>query len=114
MNKPMTFLAFGAAFIGMGIAMPQCPGEKALQDQVDTLTKSNMQLTQKINKMDSQLQSMFNEIGLTKQFATQMTATVTEQKGALDRLDAAVKDLQAKAAAAKPAAKGKTKAHKGK
>ena len=56
MNKKIQALVTAGAFLGMGIAMPSCPGQQAMQQQIDTLQTKTIELTQKISKVDSQNQ----------------------------------------------------------
>jgi hypothetical protein len=113
MNKKMSIVALSAAFIGMGVAMPQCPGEKAMQQQVDTLQASNVDMTRKLSMLDSQVKQVNQDLGQTRQLLTQLASAVTAQKDAMDRMDAAVKDIQTKmAAAAAPKAKAPAKGKK--
>ncbi len=115
MNKKMSILACSAAFVAMGMGMPQCPGEKAMQQQMDLLQTSNQALTTKLSAMDSQMKSVSADATQTKQLMTQLAGVVTAQKDALDRMDLAVKDLQAKVTALStvkakaPVSKGKKK-----
>jgi septal ring factor EnvC (AmiA/AmiB activator) len=109
MNKKLSILACSVAFVGMGMGMPQCPGEKAAQQQMDSLQQSNQDMTKKLQALDGEIKSMNGDLSQTKQLMTQLAAAVTAQKDAMDRMDAAVKDLQAKAAAAPKATKGKKK-----
>ena len=114
MNKTMSIVACTAAFIGMGMGMPQCPGEKAMQDQVDSLKATQITMTQKLNSVDTQAKAANTDVGQIKQAITQLAGAVDAQKDALKRLDDSIKDLQTKVAAlsapkAKPAAKAKKK-----
>ncbi len=112
MNKTMTIVACGAAFIGMGIAMPQCPGEKAMQDQVDALRTAQTSMTAKLTAVDGQTKATAGDVNQMKQALTQFAGVIDAQKDALKRLDDSIKDLQTKVAAlqaAKSPAKGKKK-----
>jgi septal ring factor EnvC (AmiA/AmiB activator) len=99
MNKKLSILACSAAFIGMGVAMPQCPGEKAMQDQIDGLKSTQITMTQKLNAIDAHSKNEGMEEGQIKQAITQLAGAVDAQKDALKRLDDAIKDLQTKVAA---------------
>jgi ABC-type transporter Mla subunit MlaD len=116
MTKTTSLVACAAAFIGMGIAMPQCPGEKAMQDQVDALKATQITMTQKLNAVDAQSKTANADSAQIKQALTQLAGVIDTQRDALKRLDDAVKDLQTKVAAlsapkAKPSAKSKKKGH---
>lgn len=114
MKKNLSILACSVAFVGMGMGMPQCPGEKAAQQQMDALQQTNQDMTKKLQTLDGEIRSMNGDLVQTKQLMTQLASAVTAQKDAMDRMDAAVKDLQAKAIAPpkpKPAAKAKKKGH---
>src|SRR5262245_52266283 len=99
MNKKMTIVALSSAFIGMGIAMPQCPGEKAMQDQIDQLKATQITMTQKLQAMDSQVKAATTKMDTMSQAIVTLGSAVDAQKGALERLNAAVTEMQTKMAA---------------
>lgn len=111
MKKTMSIVACTAAFIGMGMGMPQCPGEKAMQDQVDSLKATQITMTQKLNSVDAQAKAANMDVGQIKQAITQLAGAVDAQKDALKRLDESIKELQNKLASmsSRPSAKPKAK-----
>jgi methyl-accepting chemotaxis protein len=112
MNKTTSIAALTAAFIGMGIAMPQCPGEKAMQDQVDQLKATQITMTQKLQAMDGQVKQSNAMMETMKTAITQLAGAVQSQSDAMKRLDDAVKEIQTKLAAGSSKAKGgKKKGH---
>jgi archaellum component FlaC len=110
MNKKLTWFAIGAAAVGMGIAMPQCPGQQAMQQQLDAVQASSTDAGKKIQAMNTQVGSLNNDMNQVKQLLAGMANTIQESKGQLMQLDSTVKDLQAKVTAmASAPAKGKKK-----
>lgn len=101
-------LSVGAA-LAMGISMPSCPGQQAMQQQIDGLTADNQNFKRQVREMETKLQAvtnLSNEFGQAKQLLSQMTDTIKEQQNAIAQMDATVKALAAKveAAAARSAA----------
>jgi chromosome segregation ATPase len=113
-RKQLTQTAlFVAAFIGMGISIPSCPGDKAMQQQIDGLTQSNSDMTKKLQMLDSQNKGLASDLQTQKQVLTQLASTAAAQKEAIDNLYTSVKQLQARPAPAakKAPAKKKKKKH---
>src|SRR4051812_23085294 len=97
MKKYSQWFVFAAAFLGMGIAMPSCPGQQAMQQQIDALQTSNTDLTKKVQTLNTEITTLHKDMEQVKQLLPQITNVIQAQKGALDQLDGTVKDMQAKA-----------------
>ncbi len=103
------FASFGfacAVLLSMGITMPSCPGQQAMQQQIDTLTASNQQLTRKIQEMDGSLKPLVSDMGQVKQLLPEMTKVIQGHRDELATLTTQLKEMQARL----PAAKGAKKA----
>jgi peptidoglycan hydrolase CwlO-like protein len=87
---------FLAAFIGMGMSLPSCPGDKAMQQQIDMLQSSNQDMTRKLQNLDNQIKSSGNDVIAQKSLITQLATTVSAQKEAIDNLYNQIKLIQAK------------------
>src|SRR4051812_9486242 len=96
MKKYFTWMLIGAAFLGLGIAMPGCPGQQAMQQQIDSLQNANLDLTKKVQALTTQLHTINGDIGQMMAGLPQMTNVISSQKTALDKLDADLKAVQAK------------------
>jgi septal ring factor EnvC (AmiA/AmiB activator) len=105
MKKYLRLMVIPAALVGMGIAMPSCPGQKEMQQQVDTLQNSNMDLSKKVQALTLQVNSLNNDMTQAKQLLSQVTSLLTTQKTAFDQLDVTVKDLETKVNKTKKKAK---------
>lgn len=103
MGRNLKTVALGAALLGLGMSMPSCPGEKAMQQQLDSLQTSHADLTKKVQVLDAQIKTLNNEMTQVKQLLGQMTSAIQTQGGALERLDGAVKEIQTRLT---PAARG--------
>jgi septal ring factor EnvC (AmiA/AmiB activator) len=119
MKKYSLSLALASAFLLMGFSMPSCPGQQAMQQQVDAVASSSAELSRKYGAIDSRVKSLEGDMGQIKQLLTQMTSTIQAQKEALDKFDAAFKSMEAQLAAnaakkSAPAAKGAPAKKKGK
>lgn len=105
-----------AAFLGLGMSMPSCPGQQAMQQQIDTLTQQNADLARRLQAIDGRTRPLEEDMSKVKQLLKPMTDAIQAQKAAMDQLNANLKDLQTKFTAAQAAAaaaqKPKTKAKK--
>lgn len=96
MKKHVRWIIFTGAFIGMGMAMPSCPGQQELKTDVDLLRTANTDLSKKVQTLTGQVTSLNTDMTQVKQLLPQITNVIEAQKGALDRLDASIKALQVK------------------
>lgn len=96
MKKYFKYLIFAASFAGMGIAMPSCPGQQALQQQIDTFQNNYLDTNKKIRTLQTQVTGLSNDMNQVKQLLPQMTNVIQAQKGALDQLDATVQQMRNK------------------
>jgi uncharacterized coiled-coil protein SlyX len=80
----------------MGLAMPSCPGQQAMQQQIDTLSTDNTSLRKTVMSLDGQMKSMNTYMDQNKQVVEQMSSTILAQKTAMDQMNAGLKDLQTK------------------
>jgi septal ring factor EnvC (AmiA/AmiB activator) len=102
-----------AAFLGMGMSMPSCPGQQAMQQQIDTLTQQNAELMKHVQGMDGQVKMLNKDMGDVKSLLKPIADTVQAQKTSIDQLDANLKEIQSKMTASKSKTKGKPAAKKG-
>jgi hypothetical protein len=100
----------GAAVAGLGVSMPSCPGQKALQQQVDTLQASNVAMDKKLNAMDAQVKALLKNEEDAQARMKQFAEAIDAQRTALVGLQTSVENLakskpSAKASPAKSSAK---------
>jgi septal ring factor EnvC (AmiA/AmiB activator) len=86
------------ALLTMGIAMPSCPGQQAIQQQIDALTTRANEGDQKLQGMTTQVGSLSKEMTDAKALLEQLSQTVIAQKDAIATLEASNKELQDKVA----------------
>jgi uncharacterized protein HemX len=98
MKKITRALALIASCTGMGMAMPSCPGQQAMQQQIDTVQASNVELAKKVQAQNAQITTLHNDMVQVKQLLPQMSNVIQAQKGSIDQLDASVKELKLKTA----------------
>lgn len=108
MRNSLKFWGLAAAVVGLGMSMPSCPGQQAMQQQIDSLTSTNVMLTKQVSALHTRLKSVTDEQTQVKQLLGQITAAITAQKGAIEQLNTNLKQLQAaEIARAKAAAASK-------
>ena len=54
------------ALLGMGITMPSCPGQQAMQQQIDNLQTANQDLSKKVQLLNTQLNAIANDMNQVK------------------------------------------------
>ncbi len=100
-KKHVSWLLIAAAPLGLGIAMPSCPGQQEMKQQIETLQNSNLELTKKIQSLTTQVQTMNNDVSQIKTLLPQMTNVISGQKGAMDKIEADIRELQSRMSPAK-------------
>lgn len=101
MTKKISLMVLFVAFLCMGLSMPGCPGEQALQKQIDELTLKNSEATRRVQALESQVRSLNNDMGQVKLLLTQVSNTVLAQKQAIEQIETAIKAKTPKTAAKK-------------
>lgn len=91
----------------MGISMPSCPGQQALQQQVDTLQTAQTDATRKIQNLETQVKTLNHELTQVKGLLEQVPTTIQAQREALDSLNKSVEELKKAKSAPAPAASAK-------
>jgi peptidoglycan hydrolase CwlO-like protein len=111
-NKKIFVTVLTGACLAMAMTMPSCPGQQAMQQQIDTLQSGQQDMTNKMRALDTQVKTATAGSDEQKKIIGELTAAVAAQKTAIDNLNAAVQQLDAKiaASASKPSSKGKTAA----
>ena len=86
------------ALATMGISMPSCPGQEAIQQQVDGLTSRLNEADQKVQALTTQVGTLSKEMTDAKALLEQLSQTVIAQKDAIATLQTSQEELQAKVA----------------
>lgn len=102
-TKLVTVLS-GLAMLTMGLSLPSCPGQQAIQQQIDGLTAKNTDVTRRLTAVEGQLKNSMTEMNQAKALLSQVSNTVLSQKQTIESLEETVKNLKA-APAPKTAAK---------
>jgi chromosome segregation ATPase len=91
--KPSSKLAtlVGGSFLLMGLSMPSCPGQQALQQAVESLKVSQAEFKGKMTAHEGALKALQEEVAGLQSKLTEVTATVLAQKAALEKMDEALK-----------------------
>ena len=87
------------AFTGLGLSMPSCPGQEAMQKQIDGLTKQNGDIIKKLQTVDAPVKAAATELAQMKELLQQTTTALQAQAERIAKLEAAVTTLQTQAAA---------------
>ena len=110
----LRFALTGLAFAGMAFTLPSCPGQQALQEQVDTMSTSVQKQTKAVNDLSAQVRTMNDEMNTMKSLLSQVSSTVLAQKTTIEELQAKTVSLdQRLSAASKYPARSSTPARRG-
>lgn len=80
--------------IGMGIALPSCPGQQAMQTQIDVAMRTATDLNKKLIEKDNQLKAMQAGIDAMSAKVTELTAKRDEDSKKFEELRNAIASLQ--------------------
>ena len=86
-------VALVAAFMFLGISMPSCPGQQAMQQQLDQLQAKNAEQAKTVQKLDSQLKAMSSDMTQVKTLLVQVTNTVLAHKQSIEQIETAMKAM---------------------
>ena len=76
MKNITRIVIFTAAFVGMGMSLPSCPGDKAMQQQIDMLQQSNTDMTRKLQNLDAELKATSGDVIGAKSLINQLAVEV--------------------------------------
>jgi len=79
----------------MGINMPSCPGQEALQQSVDSLRTAQTEMKAKVSMNDAALKALKEEVAQLNTKLADVTTTVLAQKAALEEMTKAMKTAPA-------------------
>lgn len=96
MSQNIRIMAFAGAVLLMGMTMPSCPGQQAMQQQIDTVQSANDMNSKRVQAMDIQLRQMGQDFSQSKQLLEQMANAIQTQKASIDQLNASLKMMDAK------------------
>ncbi len=104
-----------SALLAMGATGPSCPGQQALQQQVDQLQTKNQEQARAIQSLEGEVKTLQTDLAQLHLLTTQIGNTVLAQKQALEKFDQAIRVSRAapiRAATPSRAATGKNSGSK--
>ena len=100
-----TYLArFTGVSITLALLLSGCPGDQAMQQQIEASNTKIAELTKQTQALDAQVKAMATEAAQVKQLITQVSQEVLAHKDQIEQLGASVTQLKSAAAAPKAAA----------
>jgi septal ring factor EnvC (AmiA/AmiB activator) len=93
----------------MGVSMPGCPGQQAMQAQIDLNTTKAADADRKIQALSNQVASLNKDITDLRGSLAQVAQTVIDQNDALKKMEEAIQAMSASKAKAAPKAAVKKK-----
>ncbi len=111
------WLVLSASTLGLGLSMPACPGQQAMQQQLDNLEKRETSVATRLQGIDAQVKAATAEVakmGPALQNLQVINQALIEQKSMITDLQKQVADLsdKVKALSSKPAPAPKAKGKK--
>ncbi len=92
--RTMKLVTIGAALVGMGISMPSCPGQQAMQQQLEGLQTKLVEQVHLTQALDTQLKTSSADLIQVKTLLEQVSNAVLAQKQSLEQMDIALKTAQ--------------------
>lgn len=89
-------LAIATACLTLGLSMPSCPGQQAMQQQLETVEGKQEQFTRQNNVLDGHVKKLQADLGVVQGQVTELITAIEEQKKVLTDMDGAVKAMGAK------------------
>lgn len=111
------WLVLSASTLGLGLSMPACPGQQAMQQQLDNLEKRETAVATRIQGIDTQVKAATAEVakmGPALQNLQVINQALIEQKSLITDLQKQVAELsdKVKSMGSKPAPAPKAKGKK--
>ncbi|OFZ76806.1 MAG: hypothetical protein A3K03_08070 [Bdellovibrionales bacterium RIFOXYD1_FULL_44_7] len=104
--KLIQITAFVAGVLCLGLSMPSCPGQQAMQQQIDNLQTKSADNAKRIQNLEAIIKGTTNEISQIKTLLGQVSNTVLAQKQTIEQIET---QLKAKAAPAKASSRPRKK-----
>lgn len=93
--KTRHVLLLSLAPLAMAFTMPSCPGNEAMQQQLDAITAKNTELQRGLQTLQGQAKTLNDDSNQMKQVVNTLSETVLAQKTAIEKLEASVNDTNA-------------------
>jgi septal ring factor EnvC (AmiA/AmiB activator) len=93
-KKKLKWLIAGTALSGLGIAMPSCPGEQAMQQQLDQLQAKSIENSRRAQQAEAQAKTLQNDMNQIKQSLNQVITYVQQQNTRIEQLTADVQSMK--------------------
>ena len=97
--RSLRWLTLVGAFLTLGIAMPSCPGQQEMKQQLDTLQNSQTESNRRLQQMDSQVRTMSQDISNKKQGFEPLAGMIQADHNDIQQLKTQIQDLSNKIAA---------------
>jgi TolA-binding protein len=110
MKKNTRWVLFGLSFAFMGIAMPNCPGQQAMQTQINDLQTSKQKLDTRVAAVESKSNAVEGFMKKMDEALPNLVTITTQNQEKITALENQIKEIQAKLESmSKPAPKAKKK-----
>lgn len=118
LTSKLKWVVMALAVSGMGISMPSCPGQQAMQQQIESLQSSQADTTRKLMAIDAKAKDLENKLGQLAQVVQGMNQQMTTKNDAttaeIEKMKKDVEELKARPVPQTPAAKKAAPKKKGK
>ena len=76
----LNWIVLGMAVVGLGFAMPSCPGQDAMQQQINALQSSNQEISKKVQTLTTQVTTLASENAEIKKFVFSASGIFSAQE----------------------------------
>lgn len=101
MNNVIRIIVISGAVVGMGFSMPSCPGQQAMQQQVDALTAKSSEMNKDVQSLTTKSDQANTELTKLNALVAQLNTEMTEQKQKMEQIEVSIKALNDKLTAPK-------------
>lgn len=92
----LNWLVLGMAVVGLGFAMPSCPGQDAMQQEISALQSSNQELTKKVQTLTTQVTTLTNENNEIKKFMQKSAEIFATQEAVNSKIAKTLEEMKSK------------------
>ena len=109
MDKRVAWILAVTAVLAMGISMPSCPGQQAMQQQIDQIAAKQTELIKNISNLDKQVKAFDADMKTVKEVMPQMGKNLADMHGKINEIVSEINMIETKIAPKSGKAGGKKK-----
>ncbi len=85
--RTLNALFFCSLLAAATLLLPGCPGQQAMQQQVDSIQTANLDLQKRVQNLETQLRTLNTDFAQMKRLLEQMATTIQTQDSILKHFE---------------------------